>query len=276
MNQSTTESMDDTDVGLQAELEEWRLIRRGIRWRLSRVTLLAWFYITAALASGVYLLNRVATLIRTITVDSFVDEDLLSEWSEQSVALISWTYLVIAVLLLLLFLFTTAYIHDRLPASLQVFGSALPGIGGCISSNVLGEFWASLYRATEHQETPATALRLMERESRNASVKHWAHRSADRLDEGTAFHQALQDLPVSDGSDQAAAAILEETQANRDLPEICQRTATLCHQLAVSRTARTVQLVSLFSILISAGVAGIALASVLYTTYQMIEVFIYW
>lgn len=275
MKASTSDRIDKTNIGLTAAVQRWSEVRQGVRRRLFRSSTLAWFYITAACGTGAYLVAAMSNLLELVDGE-WTREVITDPFSGQLTTTLFGAYMTTAVIIFLLYLFIVALIHDWLPSSVQALGMVIPGIGPSYSSCSMGAVWASMYISSEEGETLANAFRSVANEVSSPSLRSWAKHSAEALDSGIRPEIALERVPLGDGSEQAVAVFLSQSAADPSFQQVCHQASVICHDLAAQRSIRSVQMINLVSILLSAGLASFALLSVFYSTYEVMEAFLFW
>ncbi|MEM0926570.1 MAG: type II secretion system F family protein, partial [Planctomycetota bacterium] len=276
INTSTSNRIDETNIGLTAALQRWSEVRKAVRGRLFRSSTLAWFYVTAACATGAYLVAAMNTLLELITGETLSGDVFTSPLTGQLATAVFGAYVTAAIITLVLYLFVVALIHDWLPQGFQALGMALPGIGPSYSSCSAGAAWASMYLSSQKGETLANAFRAVANNVSSPAMQSWAKNSAVALDSGIRPEIVLEQMPLGDGSEQAVAVFLSQRSNDPPLHQVCHRASVICHDLAAQRSIRAAQIINLVTILLSAGLASFALLSVFYATYEVMEAYLFW
>ena len=249
--------MNDIDsIAVQAELETWQDIRNESRRRLTVAISLAAAYLLGAVAVGSYLVSVVSEIAK----DSMV---LRSYWDWETIDLFYFTqmgviYIGLAVMIVLGYALMAMLIWGKLPVGSTWIIDRLPGVGATMRMVVMSELCTSFYGSMLRSLAYTEAFDQASNEVENRDVSRWAKRCAKRVEAGHPLGAVLLSSPVRDQPLSIVSALLSGDQTQIQSAHIWHQAATECHLLAQSRMERTVQVLSVASLLASALIAFFA------------------
>lgn len=246
----------ENSIAQQAELEIWRGIRENTRLRLTRSISVGVLYLLAALAVGAYLLLAVAEVgHETMYMDGWEDEEMNLLW----IVDLAWGYGGLALIAIIGYVFTLMLIRDKLPATVCRIVGTLPWIGPTMHIVAMGEFCQSIYQSVLRSQTYADALCQASRVVRNADLRQWSKDSSKRLESGHSLVSVLGSSPIQDHPLSAVTAFVSRDLSVNESVRIWHQATAECHLLAQSRLDRTIQFISVSSLLVSVLIASLAL-----------------
>ncbi len=269
---NSQDSIADLQIAEQAEIELWGDIRMHVRRRLFRAATVGAFSMVLSLAVGAFLLTSVSGLgdgIADFTGDRNQAFDLT--WMVQ----LAWAYGFAAATVVVLYVIVLLSLRNWLPSVFSPVPELIPAIGPTIRAVSLGEFCQTVYLSVVRSETYENALRRASETVGNPALRRWAGESQKMLAAGRSIEQVLTESPVSDHPLNAVSATLCASASDEMTRQVWWQATTECHELANSRMHRTIQILSVFCLSVSALSASLALSFSVYLLSQSLSYFMY-
>ncbi|TWT92246.1 hypothetical protein [Neorhodopirellula pilleata] len=248
--------MNRSSIGRDAELEVWRHVRIEARRRLSGTLTIGFVYLLLALLVGAFLIHAVEDVAHdTVYLQGWNQETLELRWMTELI----WGYVGIGILALVGYVMAMLMIHHRLPGTTWQMIASTPWVGSTMRIVAVADFCQSMFHSLGDSLTYDQAFSKAAVEMQSDGLKPWSTGAAEQIRSGRSIGQVLSSCPTREGSIMALAAMTQSQISADQSLRVWHDAATECHELIASRLQRTIQVISIFCLLGSVGLAAFAM-----------------